>query len=206
MVNKTASANLQTNELIRYSRNSTLPHTNAAKFNGWSKGYIHVYTGDGKGKTTAALGLTLRAIGHGAKIFIGQFLKNGDYGEIKALRNFNGNVFIEQFGTGSFIGEEMSPEDYHACRCGIHIIKRVLASGDYHLVILDEINIAVCCGLLSVKELMGIVGQKPVDVELVFTGRYALPEILEVADLVTEMKEIKHYYHAGVMARLGIEK
>lgn len=206
MSTNAAYHNEQKQDLTTNVLSNMSPKHAARKFNVWEKGFIQVYTGDGKGKTTAALGLALRAIGHGAKIFIGQFMKNGDYGEIKALQNFNGNVSIEQFGTGKFINGKISPEDYHAFQHGIHTIKNVLTSGEYHLVILDEINMAVYCGLISAKELMAIVRQKSDDVELVFTGRYALPELIEVADLVTEMKEIKHYYNAGVLARSGIEK
>ena len=176
------------------------------EFNGWKRGYLQVYTGNGKGKTTAALGLTLRAIGNGARVFIGQFLKNGDYGEIKALLKFTNNVRVRQFGTGSFVNGHLSQEDFDSCRQGIQTITNVLTSGVYHLVVLDEIIVALNCGLLSVKELIQIAGMKPDNIELVFTGRHAPPEIMEIADLITEMKEVKHYYNEGVPARMAIEK
>ncbi len=192
--------------LVRKPCKPTLPNRLFPRFKGLNKGYIQVYTGDGKGKSTAAFGLTLRAIGNGARVFIGQFLKNGDYGEIKALRIFAESVLVEQYGTGEFVDEQMTSADDRACRNGIKSIKKILISGRYDLVILDEINIAVCCGLLSMEELMGIISLKPDNMELVFTGRYALPEVVAIADLVTEMKEVKHYYHDGVIARVGIEK
>ena len=178
----------------------------SADFPAWEKGYLQVYTGNGKGKTTAALGLTLRAVGNGARVFIAQFMKNGAYGEIKALQNFNPRVRVQQFGTGKFLQNEIDLEDYQSCRQGILTIKKIWLSGNYNLVILDEINVALFYGLLSLKELMDIVKLKPNSMELVFTGRYAPPELLEVADLVTEMREIKHYYHIGLAARLAIEK
>lgn len=192
--------------LVRKPCKFTLPTRFFPRFKGLKRGYIQVYTGDGKGKSTAAFGLTLRAIGNGARVFIGQFLKNGDYGEIKALRIFAESILVEQYGTGEFVNEQMTSEDDRACRNGIESIKKILISGRYDLVILDEINVAVCCGLLSMEELMGIISLKPDNMELVFTGRYALPEVVAIADLVTEMKEVKHYYHDGVIARVGIEK
>jgi cob(I)alamin adenosyltransferase len=206
MPTQASFANEETGDSFPESSTETTLQPNSLEFKGWERGYLQVYTGDGKGKTTAALGLTLRAIGNGARVFIGQFMKNGDYGEIKALQSFTENVRIQQFGTGQFINRKMALDDYKSCRQGIHTIKHVLISGDYHLVILDEINTALCCGLLTVKELMGIARLKPDNLELVFTGRYAPPQVLEIADLVTEMKEVKHYYHTGVAARPAIEK
>ena len=178
----------------------------APDFRGWDRGYLHVYTGEGKGKTTAALGLALRAVGNGARVFIGQFMKSGIFGEILALQLFHPMVRIQQFGTGRFIQGGIAGEDRKSFQKGIHAIKNIFISGNYHLVILDEINMAVSLGLLSVRELLEIIKLKPKNVELVFTGRYAPPELLEIADLVTEMREIKHYYQSGVVARTAIEK
>ena len=170
------------------------------------RGYIQVYTGNGKGKTTAALGLALRAAGAGLKVYIAQFLKKGDYSEIKALERFSGLITIEQFGSGKFIKGKPSPEDIAAAARGLEKIRTVLSSGSFQVVILEEANVGAMCGLFPVAELLDLISIKPDDVELVLTGRGAAAEIIEIADLVTEMKEIKHYYSKGVKARVGIEK
>ena len=172
------------------------------KFNG----YVQVYTGNGKGKTTAALGLAIRAAGAGLKVFIGQFMKMGDYSEIKALERFPDLIIIEQYGIKGFVRGKPSPEDIEASRKGLAKIKQIVASEAYDLLILEEGNVAVMCGLFGVQELLDIIDTKPDNLELVITGRGADPRIIEKADLVTEMKEIKHYYKQGVKARTGIEK
>ncbi len=170
------------------------------------KGYIQVYTGDGKGKTTAALGLSLRAAGAGKKVYIAQFLKQGDYSEIKALKQFSGVIVLEQFGLGQFVKGQPTQAEINAARDGLEKARQVLSSGDYDVVILEEANVAVAIGLFPVEDLMDIIRQKPEHVELVITGRGAAPEVMEKADLVTEMKAVKHYYDKGVQARIGIEK
>ncbi len=170
------------------------------------KGYIQVYTGDGKGKTTAALGLSLRAAGAGLKVYIAQFLKQGDYSEIKALKRFSDTIVLEQFGLGQFVKGQPTQAEMDAARDGLEKARHVLLSGDYDVVILEEANVAVAMGLFSVKDLMEIIRQKPEHVELVITGRGAAPEVMEKADLVTEMKAVRHYYDQGVQARVGIEK
>ncbi len=170
------------------------------------KGYLQVYTGDGKGKTTAALGLSLRAAGAGLKVFIAQFLKQGDYSETKALERFSDVIVLEQFGLGQFVKGQPTQAEINAARDGLEKARIVLSSGDYDVVILEEANVAVAIGLFSVKDLMDIIRQKPEHVELVITGRGAAPEVIEKADLVTEMKAVKHYYEKGVQARVGIEK
>jgi cob(I)alamin adenosyltransferase len=170
------------------------------------KGYIQVYTGNGKGKTTAALGLAIRAAGAGLKVFIAQFIKMGEYSEINALKRFSDLITIEQYGLGRFIKGKPSPEDIQAAGNGLERIEKIIDSKEYHVVILEEANVAVTCGLFSVEDLFRIIDKKADDLELVITGRNAMPEIIERADLVTEMKEIKHYYHKGVTARVGIEK
>jgi len=170
------------------------------------KGYTQIYTGNGKGKTTAALGLTIRAAGAGLKVFIAQFMKMGDYSEIKMLKNFSDLITVEQYGTGKFVKGKPSPEEIASARRGIEKVKSVVASGEYDLVIIEEGNVAVMCGLFPLKELLDIIASKPEHTELVITGRGAAPELIEKADLVTEMKEIKHYYQKGVKARVGIEK
>ena len=170
------------------------------------KGYLQVYTGNGKGKTTAALGLSLRAAGAGMTVYIAQFLKQGDYSEIKALKRFADAILLEQFGLGQFIKGRPTPAEIHAAREGLEKAKQRLISGNYDLVILEEANVAVAVGLFSVEDLLDVVRQKPDHVELVITGRGAAPEVMEQADLVTEMKAVKHYYERGVQARVGIEK
>jgi cob(I)alamin adenosyltransferase len=171
-----------------------------------TKGYVQVYTGDGKGKTTAALGLAIRAAGAGFKVFIAQFLKKGDYSEIKALERFSDLITVEQFGLGRFVRGKPAPEDIEAARKGMEIIKKILASGKHQMVILDEANVAAVCGLVSIDDLLAVIEQKPPHVELILTGRGAAPQVIERADLVSEVIAIKHYFNNGVKARIGIEK
>jgi cob(I)alamin adenosyltransferase len=173
---------------------------------GLGMGYIQVYTGDGKGKTTAALGLALRASGYGLKVFIAQFIKGMKYNEIKSLERFQDNVTVKQYGNGCFIRKEPSETDLEIAKNGLREIRQVITSGSYDVVILDEINVAIYFNLLKVEDVVELLNIKPEKVELVLTGRKITPEILEMADLVTEMKEIKHYYTKGVIAREGIEK
>ena len=170
------------------------------------KGYIQVYTGNGKGKTTAALGLAIRAAGAGLKVFIAQFIKMGEYSEIKALKRFNDLITLEQFGTGRFIKGKPSATEIEAARKGLNKIKTVFVSNHHNVVIMEEANVAVKLGILSVEDILEIMTEKPKDVELVITGRGADSRIIEKADLVTEMKEVKHYFQKGVKARIGIEK
>ena len=170
------------------------------------KGYVQIYTGNGKGKTTAALGLSIRAAGAGLRVFIAQFLKMGDYSEITALKRFSDLITIEQYGLGKFIKGKPSDEEMAAAQNGLKRIKDILSVNEHQVVILEEANVAVSCGLIQKGDLLDIIKTKPEDVELVITGRGADSEIIEMADLVTEMKEIKHYYQKGVKARVGIEK
>lgn len=170
------------------------------------KGYIQVYTGDGKGKTTAALGLTLRAVGYGLKVYIAQFIKGMKYSEIKALEQFKDSVEIRQFGRGCFIRTLPVQEDIEMAGEGLSEIKKILTSAKYDVVILDEINVALHFNLLKIDDVLELMSLKPENVEIILTGRRVAPQIMEIADLVTEMKEIKHYYAKGVKARPGIEK
>ena len=170
------------------------------------KGYIQVYTGDGKGKTTAALGLTLRAVGAGLKVYIAQFIKMGDYCEINALEKLSGSVTVEQFGCGRFPKGKASDEDIALAQKGLVRIKEVFVSGKYNLVILDEANVAVSLGLFSVESLLTLMEQKPADVEMIITGRNAPSPVIEKADLVSQVNAVKHYFKNGVKARIGIEK
>ena len=171
----------------------------------WRKGYVQVYTGDGKGKTTAAFGLALRAAGAGLPVFIAQFAKGGDYSEVQAFRRFDDLVTLRQYGTGCFIHGKPGGDDIQAARDGLSEVRSVLHSGKYKVVILDEANIAAFFDLFSVEDLLVLIDERPEDVELVITGRNADPRVLERADLVTEMRELKHYYAEGVEARDGIE-
>ena len=170
------------------------------------KGYVQVYTGEGKGKTTAALGLSLRAAGAGLKVLIAQFIKRGEYSEITALKRFSDLITVAQFGRGRLIVGNVPSECIEKARVGLECVKSCILSRNYDIVILEEANVALTYGFLSVKDLLEIIDLKPDDVELVITGRGALPELIEKADLVTEMKPIKHYYDKGVRARIGIEK
>ena len=170
------------------------------------KGYIHVYTGEGKGKTTAALGLAIRAAGAGHKVFLAQFVKGGRYSELNALKRFDDLITVEQFGLGRFINGKPTQSDIEAARNGLKKLRNIVASGEYKVVIMDEANIAVYYNLFSTEELINLVDQKAEKTELIITGRHASPEIIKKADLVTEMKAVKHYYNEGVKARVGIEK
>jgi len=170
------------------------------------KGYVHLYFGTGKGKTTAAIGLAIRAAGCGLKVFLGQFIKGMRYSEIKCLERLRENITIKQYGRGCFIRGKPKEEDIEAAQKGLSEIKSILASGKYDLVILDEITIAQYFGLITNDDIIGLIEIKPEHVELVLTGRKASPKIIERADLVTQMKEVKHYYTSGVTARKGIEK
>jgi len=168
------------------------------------KGYIQVYTGNGKGKTTAALGLAVRAVGAGLKVYIAQFLKGMDYAELHSLKNFP-NITLERFGRPQFIHGKPDKEDIRLAQEGLKRIREVLSSGNYDVVILDEANIAVHLKLFSAEELIEAIRGRASNVEVVVTGRYAPEELLKIADLITEMKDVKHYYEKGVQARKGIE-
>ena len=170
------------------------------------KGYVQVYTGNGKGKTTAAIGLSLRAAGAGLTVYIAQFLKKGDYSEIKALRKLSGSITVEQFGQGRFIRGEPSPSDVAAAGAGLEKVRSAMASGRFDVMVLDEANGAVEVGLFPVSALIALIDEKPDALELVITGRSAHEDVIRRADLVTEMKVIKHYFDKGVAARVGIEK
>ena len=170
------------------------------------KGYVQVYTGNGKGKTTAALGLTLRAAGAGLKVLIAQFIKKGEYSEVKSLMRLSDRVTVAQFGKGRLIMGQAPPECAELAKEGLECVKACIASGEYDIVILEEANVAVTKGVLSVRDLLDLIETKPDPVEIVITGRHADPRIIEKADLVTEMKPVKHYFNKGVKARIGIEK
>lgn len=167
--------------------------------------FVQVYTGEGKGKTTAALGLAVRATCSGMKVIMLQFLKGVDYSELKApqcLPNFT----IEQHGGGCLVGKEAAREDRVLAATGLARLGQVVSSGEYGMVIADELNVALSMNLFQTDEVLEVIGTRNPHTELIITGRYAPREIIDLADLVTVMTEVKHYYHNGVMAREGIEK
>ncbi len=172
------------------------------------KGYIQVYTGNGKGKTTAALGLALREAGRGLRTYIGQFMKGQPSGELKALEAFDGQVAMEQYGRSAPVHLSAKPdaEDISLAQQGLDRAAEAMCSGQYDIIVLDEVTLALRFGLLTVETLVDLISLKPEAVELVITGRYAPKQIIERADLVTEMQEVKHYYQNGVGAREGIEQ
>jgi len=170
------------------------------------KGLIQVYTGNGKGKTSAAFGIALRAIGRGLKVYIIQFIKGGfDYGELYMVDKLP-NLELKAFGRGKFITEKPpGKEDIKLAEQALQLAKKVVESREYDIVILDEINVALNLELISLEKVLELIKSKPKHVELVLTGRYAPNEIIEAADLVTEMKEVKHPFNKGYEARKGIE-
>jgi cob(I)alamin adenosyltransferase len=171
-----------------------------------TQGYIHVLTGDGKGKTTAALGLAIRAAGAGLKVYFAQFIKKGEYSEVKALKRYADLITIEQFGLGRFTGKNPDPEDIRSARRGLERAKQIMVDNIHDVVILDEANVAANLGLISARDLLDLIVAKPSEMEVVLTGRNAPEQIMEIADLVTEMVAHKHYYQKGVPARTGIDK
>lgn len=171
-----------------------------------TKGYVQVYTGNGKGKTTAAFGVAVRMLGAGYRVFIGQFLKKGLYSELKGFKRWGDSVSIEQFGSGRFVGKDATVKDRKLAEEGLERCWKAIRSGKYDLVILDELNAALSLGIIKFDTVRRLLHEKPDNVELILTGRGAPPELINEADLVTEMVEIKHYYGSNVSARTGIEK
>ena len=168
-------------------------------------GLIQVYTGDGKGKTTAALGLALRAAGRNMKVLIVQFMKKWDYGELHSVKLIP-NITLETFGTKEFVYKGKAKKiDYEEAEKAFSFGVKGMKSGNYDIVIFDELNMALYYELLDLKEVVEKLKGKPDNVEVVITGRKAPEEIIEIADLVTEMEEIKHPYQKGIEARRGIE-
>ena len=165
---------------------------------------IHIYTGEGKGKTTAALGLAMRSAGAGKKVFIGQFLKGKKYSELKSLKKIK-NITIEQFGTTCFIGKKPKPKDIALAKKGLRKIEQVIKSGKSVVVVLDEINICIVLKILKLNEIINVIKVCPRRIELVLTGRYAHPKLINLADYVTEMKEMRHPFRKNITGRKGIE-
>ncbi|HHT70037.1 MAG TPA: cob(I)yrinic acid a,c-diamide adenosyltransferase [Firmicutes bacterium] len=192
-----------------------------------NRGYVQVYTGDGKGKTTAAIGLAIRALGAGKRVLFVQFMKQPTYSEHEMLSNFSPNLKLVTLGKPYFIArsDQVSPEtatamgdkivlyepgqppaDYVALiRTGLSLAQAAFRSRDYDVIVLDELCVALHLGLITWQEVRTILEERPQTVEVVITGRGAPEELIDCADLVTEMREVKHYYHQGVPARVGIE-
>ena len=172
----------------------------------FEKGLIHVYTGNGKGKTTAAMGLIVRSVGHGGKVAMVQFMKGWPfYGEIKGLNYLPGVELFRTGGEKCFRKGEHTEKDVREAQRGLEISRKCVVDPKYDLVVLDEINVAVNFGLLALSDVLNLISIKLPTIELVLTGRYAPNELIEVADLVTEMVEVKHPYQKDIMARKGIE-
>lgn len=171
------------------------------------KGFIQVYTGNGKGKTTAAIGQAVRAAGAGMKTYFIQFMKEYAYSEIEALKKYSGTITIEQFCGDEFVLKRELPSkaEIERAKEGLNRAKLMMLSGEYDLVVLDEVLVSIYFKLLTTEDVLNVINQKPETVELILTGRYCPQEIIEKADLVTEMKEVKHYYTRGITSRKGIE-
>lgn len=174
---------------------------------GKEKGFVQVYTGNGKGKTTAALGLCLRAAGHGMRSHIIQFMKGQiDYGELEAVKRFEGLVRLTQGGRECFVSKTCpDPEDKRLAQETLALAREAMREGGVDILVLDEINVALDFGLIALDDVLALIRAKPEKMELILTGRNAHPRVIEAADLVTEMREIKHYWDKGVTARTGIE-
>ena len=169
------------------------------------KGIVQVYTGNGKGKTTAAIGQAMRAVGHGWKVAMIQFMKGREYGELKSTRKVDG-FLIEQYGRDEFVDPRNPAKvDIDYAVKGWERAMELASSGDVDMLILDEINVAVSFGLIPVEKVVEFIKGKPEQLDLILTGRYAPEEVLALADTITEMKEVRHHYNSGVKARKGIE-
>lgn len=171
------------------------------------QGYIQVYTGNGKGKTTAAIGQAIRAAGNGLSVYFVQFMKNYPYGEVELLQTLSAHITLKRYGTDDFVfkKEEPSRELIREMRTGLTEAEEAMRSGTFDLIILDEILVSIYFKLFSVKTVLQFLKKKPKNVEIILTGRYCPEAISDRADLVTKMKEVKHYYQKGVRARRGIE-
>jgi len=172
------------------------------------KGYVHVYTGDSKGKTTCAIGLACRAVGHDWMVYMLQFMKGDvNQGEAETARRLAPHFTVEQVGRDVFVRrEDPDPVDVKMAKEGWEKAKGIVMSGEYDMVVLDEINVAVDYDLVPQAELLEVIEKRPAHVELVLTGRGASEATVDAADLVTEMKQVKHYFTKGVDARIGIER
>ncbi|QQS35787.1 MAG: cob(I)yrinic acid a,c-diamide adenosyltransferase [Ignavibacteriales bacterium] len=171
------------------------------------KGFIQIYTGNGKGKTTAAIGQAIRAAGFGLRTYIVQFMKEFPYNELKSLNSLNEWIEIEQFAGDDFVYKKELPPDEEIQKAlkGMSSAKNKMLSNDFDIIILDEILVSIYFRLITTEQVLAFLNEKPSEVEIILTGRYCPQEIIDKADLVTEMKEVKHYYQQGVLSRRGIE-
>lgn len=170
------------------------------------RGIVQVYTGNGKGKTTAAFGQALRAVGQGFRVCVIQFMKGRKYGELLAAERSLPDLTVHLAGLDSFVmRENPAPVDIELAREGLALARKVISSGEYHMVILDEINVAVDFKLIPLAEVVDLIRTRPPSLDLILTGRYAAPEVMDLADTVSEIREIKHHYSAGIKDRAGIE-
>jgi len=171
------------------------------------QGFVQIYTGNGKGKSTAAIGQAVRAAGFGLKTYIAQFMKEYPYNELISIKHLSQWITIEQFGGDDFVYKKELPgeEELKKARHGLDTAKAKMLSDEYDLIILDESIVTIYFKLIETKDLIEIIQVKPENVELILTGRYCPEELIELADLVTEMKEVKHYYQIGITSRRGIE-
>jgi cob(I)alamin adenosyltransferase len=170
-------------------------------------GFVQIYTGNGKGKSTAAIGQAVRAAGFGLKTYIAQFMKEYPYNELISLKHLSEWITIEQFGGDAFVYKKELPAEKELAKAkkGLNSAKEKMLSGNFDLIILDESIVAIYFKLITTKELVEFIKVKPSNVELILTGRYCPEELIDLANLVTEMKEVKHYYQKGVTSRKGIE-
>lgn len=183
--------------VAKKSANATAPAT---------RGLVIVITGNGKGKTTSAFGQALRAVGQGYKVFILQFMKGRDYGEFVAAEKYLPRLTIRRSGLDSFVmRDNPAPVDIELARQGFEMAKKAITSGKYNMVILDEINVAIDFKLIELEDVVRLIKSKPAALDLILTGRYAAKAIIKLADTVSEIKEIKHHYAAGIKDRAGIE-
>jgi cob(I)alamin adenosyltransferase len=185
-----------------------LNNTGNENISGLGRGYVQVYTGNGKGKTTAALGLAIRAAGRGLKTYIGQFMKGQRYGELEAVEKLHPLIRIEQYGKDTFVHVQNPPkkDNILMAESALERARNAMLSGDYDIVIFDEIITSHFFHLVSLDAMLDVVNSKPDGVEVVLTGRYAPQKLIDAADLVTEMREVKHYLSGGITARDGIER
>ena len=172
-----------------------------------NQGFVQIYTGNGKGKSTAAIGQAVRAAGSGLKSYIAQFMKEYPYSELISLKNLSQWITIEQFGGDDFVYKKELPgkEELDKAEQGLQNAKEKMLSNEYDIIILDEAIVAIYFKLIETNDLIKFINAKPNNVELILTGRYCPEELIDLADLVTEMKEVKHYYQKGVTSRRGIE-
>ncbi len=171
-----------------------------------AKGLVMVITGNGKGKTTAAFGQALRAVGQGYKVFVVQFMKGRKYGEYKAAHRYLPGITVRLAGLDSFVmRDNPAPIDLELAQKGLGKAIKAINSGRYDMVILDEINVALDFNLLDIKTVVELITSRPPQLDVIMTGRYAPKQIIGIADMVSEIKEVRHHYHAGIKDRAGIE-